>query len=113
MTQMPVAARLARARNLHFVAQPKLWPVWPFLPLVRRRDGPTDYGLLYDARGFAATITVAEGITVTELFAERMPGCKAADFLIRVNRLPASADQALKEGDRVSMTPLKIEGAAA
>ena len=36
----------------------------------------------------------------------------AADYLIRVNRLPASADQKLQDGDRVSMTPTKIEGAA-
>ena len=34
------------------------------------------------------------------------------DYLIRVNRLPAGADQVLHEGDRVSMTPTKIEGAA-
>jgi hypothetical protein len=36
---------------------------------------------------------------------------KSEDYLIRVNRLPASADQILQEGDRVSMTPTKIEGA--
>ena len=35
------------------------------------------------------------------------------DVLIRVNRLPAAADQPLAPGDRVSFTPVKIEGAAA
>ena len=61
--------------------------------------------------GFADHIDVEEGITVAKLFEQRLPGCRAEDFLIRVNRLPASADQALQEGDRVSMTPTKIEGA--
>ena len=40
-----------------------------------------------------------------------MPGRKAADFLIRVNRQPAVADQLLQSDDRVSITPTKIEGA--
>ena len=40
----------ARARNLLFFATPALWPIWPFLPLVRRRPGREDEcGLLYDA----------------------------------------------------------------
>ena len=61
--------------------------------------------------GFADTIEVAEGLTVERLFTERMPGQKAADYLIRVNRLPTTADQPLRDGDRVSITPTKIEGA--
>jgi hypothetical protein len=64
-----------------------------------------------DGGGFADTIPVAEGTTVAQLFTERLPGRKAIDFLIRVNRLPSTADQVLKEGDRVSMTPTKVEGA--
>jgi hypothetical protein len=46
------------------------------------------------------------------LFEEKMSGGKPADYLIRVNRLPAAADQVLQPGDRVSITPVKIEGAA-
>jgi sulfur carrier protein ThiS len=61
--------------------------------------------------GFADHIDVAEATTVAGLFEERLPGCRAEDFLIRVNRQPASADQVLHEGDRVSMTPTKVEGA--
>ena len=38
------------------------------------------------------------------------PG-KADNYLIRVNRQPAARDQVLVEGDRVSITPTKIEGA--
>jgi hypothetical protein len=66
-----------------------------------------------DGGGWADHIEVADGTTVTELFADKLPTQKAADFLIRVNRLPAAADQVLQAGDRVSMTPTKIEGAAA
>ena len=61
--------------------------------------------------GFADHIEVEAATTVAELFEERLPACRAEDFLIRVNRQPASADQVLQEGDRVSMTPTKIEGA--
>ena len=60
--------------------------------------------------GFADRIEVANGLTVRALFEQKMSG-KPADYLIRVNRQPASADQVLLEGDRVSITPTKIEGA--
>lgn len=64
-----------------------------------------------DGAGFADHIEVADGTTVAALFAERMPGRKPEDYLIRVNRLPAAADQVLQVGDRTSITPSKIEGA--
>jgi hypothetical protein len=61
--------------------------------------------------GFADHIEVELGTTVSQLFQKQLRGSKPEDYLIRVNRLPASADQILQEGDRVSMTPSKIEGA--
>lgn len=66
-----------------------------------------------DGGGFADRIEVRGSITVRELFAERMNGCHPADYLIRVNRQPVESDYALQEGDRISFTPTKIEGAAA
>lgn len=65
-----------------------------------------------DGAGFADHLEVVEGMSVATLFAERMPYAKPRDYLIRVNRQEATADQVLKEGDRVSLTPKKIEGAA-
>lgn len=65
-----------------------------------------------DGGGFADHIDVVDGITVSELFAQRLPDSRAEDYLIRVNRMPASADQVLQEGDRVTMTPTKVEGAS-
>ena len=64
-----------------------------------------------DGAGFADHVEVEDGITVTAFFAEKLPGRKADDFLIRVNRLPTPADQVLQPGDRISITPSKIEGA--
>ena len=61
--------------------------------------------------GFADRIEADDGTTVARLFADRMPCCPPADYLIRVNRQPAAADQILQPGDRVSFTPTKIEGA--
>lgn len=61
--------------------------------------------------GFADHVEIAAATTVAQLFEERLPDCRAEDFLIRVNRQPASADQVLQPGDRVSITPVKIEGA--
>jgi len=63
--------------------------------------------------GFANHLDVAEGTTVAQLFAKNMPGSNPADYLIRVNRQPAAADERLTEGCRVSITPVKIEGAIA
>jgi hypothetical protein len=60
--------------------------------------------------GFADHIQVADGTTVRALFDDKIGG-KPADFLIRVNRQPAASDQMLQPGDRVSITPTKIEGA--
>ena len=61
--------------------------------------------------GFADHIDVEEGTTVQTLFAQKLPDAQASDYLIRVDRLPASADQVLLPGARISITPLKIEGA--
>ena len=66
-----------------------------------------------DGGGFAVYINVQDGLTVDKLFEQQMANRKAEDFLIRVNRQPVAQDSVLQEGDRVSITPVKIEGAAA
>ena len=65
-----------------------------------------------DGAGFADYVELQPGTTVVKLFEDQLPGRRPENFLIRVNRLPASRDQVLQEGDRVTMTPTKIEGAA-
>ena len=64
-----------------------------------------------DGAGYASHIEVAEGTTVSALFAKQLPERRPEDFLIRVNRLPVPAEQVLQEGDRVSFTPTKTTGA--
>lgn len=62
--------------------------------------------------GFADRIEIKEGTTIADLFTDRIGQGSPSDYLIRVNRQPAARDQILQAGDRVSITPLKIEGAA-
>ena len=64
-----------------------------------------------DGGGFADYIDVAEGLTVQQLFDRQLRDAKPENYLIRVSGRPAARDQVLVEGDRVSMTPTKIEGA--
>lgn len=65
-----------------------------------------------DGGGFADTIHIPESQTVQHFFQERLPDRKPQDYLIRVNRLPTSADQVLQDNDRISISPTKIHGAA-
>jgi len=66
-----------------------------------------------DGGGFADYIEVEPQTTVEKPFAQRISHGKPADYLIRVNRQPVAAGHVLQEGDRVTFTPTKIEGAAA
>ena len=62
--------------------------------------------------GYADYVDVGEGTTVESFFEEKMSSEKAEDYLIRVNRQPVACDYILQDGDRVTITPLKVEGAA-
>ena len=64
-----------------------------------------------DGGGFADYLNVDAGTTVENFFQEQLPDRKAGDFLIRVNRQPVARDYVLADGDRITMTPTKIEGA--
>jgi hypothetical protein len=61
--------------------------------------------------GFADYTDVPAGTTLGQLFEMKLPGANAGDYLVRLNRQPAAADEVLTEGCRVSITPTKIEGA--
>ena len=64
-----------------------------------------------DGGGFADYVSISEGTTVEQFFKDRMQGRKASDYLIRVNRQPVARDYVLTEGDRITITPVKIDGA--
>jgi hypothetical protein len=61
--------RPGRVRNLHFFANPKLWPAYPFLPVVKRPvDKPEEYGVLFDAMGIANLAGHSATVFMTNLF---------------------------------------------
>ena len=62
--------------------------------------------------GFADHVEVAKGTTVAKFFSQKMPGDEPGDYLIRVNRQPVPREYVLQEGDRITITATKIEGAA-
>ncbi len=64
-----------------------------------------------DGGGFADYIDIPEDTTVKKLFTQQIGSADPSAYLIRVNRQPVPADQVLQEGDRISFTPTKIEGA--
>ena len=67
--------------------------------------------LNHEGGGFADHIEIEGGTTVAGLFEDHMKSGRPGDYLIRVNRQPCAAGQVLQDGDRVSITPRKIEGA--
>ena len=57
-------------RDLHFMANPSLWVIWPFLPLVRRRpEGQIDYGVLFDSQGVCNITGYCCAVFLSNLFA--------------------------------------------
>lgn len=64
-----------------------------------------------DGGGFADYIDIAENTNIEQFFKIKMSGAEASDFLIRVNRQPVASGYVLRDGDRVTITPTKIDGA--
>jgi hypothetical protein len=64
-----------------------------------------------DGGGLADHGEVAAAVTVAAFLSQRLPGRPPEDYLICVNRLAAAADHALRHGDRVTITTVKMEGA--
>jgi hypothetical protein len=64
-----------------------------------------------DGAGFADEIEVADGTTIGQLFLDRIRDRAASDYLIRVDRQVVPSNHVLTPGCRVSITPVKIDGA--
>ena len=64
-----------------------------------------------DGGGFADYVEIANNTSVEKFFSQQLPGRQAEDYLIRVNRQPVPSDYVLQEGDRVTATPTKVDGA--
>lgn len=61
--------------------------------------------------GYADHLEISENTNIDQLFTIKMPNESSEDHLIRVNRQPVAKDYVLCPGDRVSITPRKIDGA--
>jgi len=66
-----------------------------------------------DGGGFADYTKVDTGTNITEFFHDQVgEDTSPAAYLIRVNRQPVNSTYELQDGDRVTITPTKVEGAA-
>ncbi len=75
---MSHCATRIRDRTVRMLATPALWPTWPFLPVVRRRAGCQELGVVFDARGACGLTGHSATVYRTNLFA--LPS-KLSDFL--------------------------------
>ena len=67
-----------------------------------------------DGAGWKKPVTVKEGTTVAQFFRDQVgtpQGRAAEDFMIRVNREACDANQQLRNGDVMSVSPRKVTGA--
>jgi hypothetical protein len=96
----PLTAEAAeRRRNLLFLTTPQLWPVYPFLPLVRRRGGAEyECGLLYDLFGLSGRTGFSATVLLTNLFA--VPATEA-ELLALPKEVYDSAEEVFNAGWRV------------
>lgn len=64
-----------RERTVLLVSTPALWPMWPFLPVVRRSRGREELGVVFDARaaglsGYSASVFLTNLFTLPAAFDE-------------------------------------------
>ena len=86
-----------RERTVLYVTTPALWPAWPFLPVVRRRGGREELGVVFDARA-AGRAGPGTAVYFTNLFA--LPATFEA-FLALPHETFAGADALAGGGWRV------------
>ncbi len=55
-------------RHRLVVSTPAVWPVWPFLPVVRRCRGEEELGVLFDAFGMCGLTGFSAAVFFTNLF---------------------------------------------
>jgi hypothetical protein len=86
------AGLTGRRRDLYFLTNPRVWPAWPYLPLVRRLpDGEQELGFLFDAWS-----------------ANRVTGYSATVFLCNFFQISSKLDEFLALPKEVFDTPEEI-----
>ena len=98
MTMTRSAARRERARHLVFLTTPRLWPAWPFLPVVRRTGVAEECGLLIDLVGLCGETGYSATVVLANLF--DLPPT-LPEFLARPRHVYDTADDVFDGGWRV------------
>ena len=62
--------------------------------------------------GSSDPIEIPDGTTIEQLFAAQVASDDPQDYVVRVNRQPATTGQVLQPGDRVSFTVTRLEDSA-
>jgi len=82
--------------NLRFFRDPRRWPAWPFLPLVRRCPGRAEeLGLLFDAVGAVGLYGLSATVFKSNLF--RLPQ-KLDEFLTLPHETFDTAEEVAEGG---------------
>lgn len=81
MTIVTATPRTATARDLLYLSTPELWPLHPFLPIIRyKSDGEMDCGVLYDVRDQSHLSEFQFTVFLTNLF--QLPETETAFLLL-------------------------------
>ena len=95
---MTTGVARARDRTALFLANPTLWPCWPFLPLVRRTAGREELGVVFDARAACGVTGFSACVFKCNVFA--LPPTLDA-FLALPREAYDTADELFDDGWRV------------
>ena len=98
MTRTALSSRRERERNLLFLSSPRLWPAYPFLPLVRRTSTEEECGLLMDLVGLYDLYGYSSTVFLVNLY--DLPPTLAG-FLALPRRAFDSAEEVFESGWRV------------
>ena len=85
-------------RTALYLTNPALWPLWPFIPVVRRSSGLEEDAMVYDARNAVNLTGYSATVFITNL--STMPD-KCREFLKLPKEVFVTAEEMADAGWRV------------